>query len=549
MLPTKILKLRLSRIQKGKEHLSTQDKLMLVSMESPDLSAHFLLRLFKVSLPKQWKFKHENDEDILYSTELIQLIEDELLTAYEVHARKYAWYEQCLMYRLNFIVTQPTQQQINGYLRQLDHCLDQQPKIELLSYFQQHYPSAQHAVALANAYAGATEYTQAIELYEWAAQQSTQRNEIAFYAYIECLLNRNESEYKLHVSDAEYAMNLLIHYQKPIDQKNYNQILQRAASQLLPESILKTRAIETNILADVGRGLNSLGKSLNGLLGGKQSHIPFSQAMIASAPQLLSETSIVECLAQSEDLQKALQYLLQTEDSSQQRDTAYLLGQFWRAMQHDTDALQVLLQPVKKVELTNLLVQTESTQIADLQLGQIQIILEQGLMAYLGDARLNKQHPERAALYAQRDIVVHEMTVFAKWFYQALLNPYLQRQLQQFKQVDHLFKLWDEVALSSRLFALQFEMRNRARDLSVWMQTKLEQGNESDRIQVAWVALRELSNFGIGQEKVQLLESALEHYKVLRLSQIQTVHAENKQQFVATDEELEFRNERGDLKT
>lgn len=45
MLSTKILKLRLSRIAKGKEHLSTQDKLMLVSMESPDLSANFFLKL------------------------------------------------------------------------------------------------------------------------------------------------------------------------------------------------------------------------------------------------------------------------------------------------------------------------------------------------------------------------------------------------------------------------------------------------------------------------------------------------------------------------
>ena len=45
MLPTKLLKLRLSRIAKGKEHLSTQDKLMLVSMDSPDLSANFFLRL------------------------------------------------------------------------------------------------------------------------------------------------------------------------------------------------------------------------------------------------------------------------------------------------------------------------------------------------------------------------------------------------------------------------------------------------------------------------------------------------------------------------
>ena len=144
MLATKILKLRLSRIQKGKEHLSTQDKLMLVTMESPDLSANFLLRLFKVSLPKQWKFKHADDEDIHYSKQLIGLIETDFIPAYEFHARKYAWYEQCLMYQLNFVVLQPSQQQINGYLRQLDKCLDQQPKIELLHHFQQQYPSAQH---------------------------------------------------------------------------------------------------------------------------------------------------------------------------------------------------------------------------------------------------------------------------------------------------------------------------------------------------------------------------------------------------------------------
>ena len=142
MLPIKILKLRLARIAKGEGHLSTQDKLMLVSMESPDLSANFFLRLFKVSLPKQWKFQHETDEELLYISQLIQLIENEFIPSYESHARKYAWYEQCLMYKLNFLVPQPTQQQINTYLRQLDRCLDQQPKIDLLHYLQEKYPSA-----------------------------------------------------------------------------------------------------------------------------------------------------------------------------------------------------------------------------------------------------------------------------------------------------------------------------------------------------------------------------------------------------------------------
>jgi hypothetical protein len=69
-------KITISSHRKGEGHLSTQDKLMLVSMESPDLSANFL-RLFKVSLPKQWKFQHETDEDILYTSQLIKLIENQ----------------------------------------------------------------------------------------------------------------------------------------------------------------------------------------------------------------------------------------------------------------------------------------------------------------------------------------------------------------------------------------------------------------------------------------------------------------------------------------
>ena len=37
-----------------------------------------------------------------------------------VYARKHAWHEQCLSYRLNFITPEPTQQQINVFLRHLD---------------------------------------------------------------------------------------------------------------------------------------------------------------------------------------------------------------------------------------------------------------------------------------------------------------------------------------------------------------------------------------------------------------------------------------------
>lgn len=523
MLPTKILKLRLSRIQKGKQHLSTQDQLMLVTSESPDLSANFLLRLFKLVLPKQWKFHHENDEDILYATQLIQLIEDEFIAAYSTHARKYGWYEQCLMYQLNFVVPQPTQQQINGYLRQLEQCLDQQPKIELLHYFQQYSPCALHANALAKAYAGAGQYTQAMTYFEWAEQHATQFNEVAFYAYIECLLKRNQPEYQPQVSDIEYAIDLLARYQKPIDQKAYRNILRQAVSLLLPESILDTRATATSVMADAGRSLNALGKTLNSLWGGREHHLPFSQEVIASAPQLLTEQSVLESLAQAKSMQHALQQCFEKQAHHPFINDPSLLQSLWQAMQHDPAILELLVQPAQYDQLMERLQQRTSQRKDAICSENIQLILQQGLMAYLGEVRLGKQHPERDALYAQYDRVVTEMTAFAEWFYRQILLPYLEQQTQLLQQVHRLAMQLDETALSSGLFALQFEMQQRAQDIVNWMQYKLEKGHTFEHVQVAWVALRELPNFErpLAYQKVQRIELALEQYKVIRLSQIQ----------------------------
>lgn len=525
MLPTKILKLRLARIAKAKGHLSTQDKLMLVSMESPDLSANFFLRLFKVSLPKQWKFKHETDEDILYTTQLIRLIEDELILAYEFHARKYAWYEQCVAYQLNYVVQQPTSQQINVYVRQLELCLDQQPKIDLLSYIQQHDPSAAHAIALAKAYAGAAQYSQAITHYEWAAQHSPQRNEVAFFAYIDCLLHRDEPDYQPHVSDVEYAIALLCRYSKAIDQKAYLKILHRAVSTLLPAAILQTRGSETNILMDVGRGLNSLGKSLGGILGGRESQLAYSKEVIASAPQLLTDSCVLESIAQSSSMQHALQRkLMQTKDRVEQQSTESLLENLWRSIQKDPDTfLTLLIDEEQHGQLIHLLTQPILVDRKKLDLGSIHTILEHGLLHYLGDIRLDKQHAERNSLYQQRDVVFAEMTALALWFQLDVLKSYLQQQSHQLQQVNKLScDQFDEMALSSGLFAYQFEIQKRAQDLSDWLQQKLEKGNDFDKMQAAWVTLRELVHFDCdeGQGKINQIQQSLDQYKTMRLNQI-----------------------------
>lgn len=520
MLSTKILKLRLSRIEKGKEHLSTQDRLMLVSMDSPDLSANFILRLFKMTLPKQWKFQHETEEDIFYNTQLIQLIEDEFIPAYEFHARKHAWYEQCLMYRLNFITPEPTQQQINVFLRHLDQCLDQLPKIELLHYFSQKYPTAQHAIALAKAYAGAQQYNQAIQQYEWAQRQSTQPNEVAFYGYIECLLDRRQCEYKVHVSDVEYALDLLCKYDKPIDQKSYKKLLDRAITALLPQQLLQTRAIETNVLSDVGRGLNSLGKSLGGIFGARDFYIPYSKELIASAPQLLHDHDVFESLSQSQAMQSALQRLL---SSSEIDSSERLLKLLWISIQQDPDILKSLQPPIDSAHLIQSLSKIEPIEQQALDLGQLQLILEQGLSAYLGEGRLNKQHPERHHLYECRDEIVQQMIDFAVWFYRDIVEIYLEQQNLQLQQVKKLLiGRLPEIALSSGLFAYQFEHYQRVQALFDWMKPKLEKGNDFEKMQAVWVALREARYFDDDSliTRVQPIQQKFAEYKSIRDQQI-----------------------------
>lgn len=212
------------------------------------------------------------------------------------------------------------------------------------------------------------------------------------------------------------------------------------------------------------------------------------------------------------------------------------LACLWQTIQQNAEILRLLQQPVHYEELLTQLTPIESKPKPDFDLGHIQMILEQGLMAYLGDIRLNKQHPERSVLYVQRDMVVQDMVAFAVWFNQEVLAPYLQQQRQQFEQVRNGLRLLDASALSSGLFALQFEMQKCGQDLSDWMTLKLLKGSEFEQMQAAWVALRELPNFGIGQEKVQQLESALAQYKALRWSQMQTLSAEDGQAPIQADE-------------
>ena len=231
---------------------------------------------------------------------------------------------------------------------------------------------------------------------------------------------------------------------------------------------------------------------------------------------------IVASLVHSNNMQAALKRILNPEnDSTITQDNAeQQLGRLWLAVQANPDILKLLNQPE---QLTTTLTNTEALHESCLNLGSIQTILEQGLMAYLGDIRLDKYHPERTALYEQRDVVVAEMTAFAQWFHQDVLKTYLEQQTKRLQQLQGLLSEQTiEGALSSGLFAYQFEQQQRAQGLFNWMQQKLQKGNDFYRMQAAWVALREIVYFQLeeAKEKIELLQQALDKYKTIRLEQV-----------------------------
>lgn len=114
-------------------------------------------------------------------------------------------------------------------------------------------------------------------------------------------------------------------------------------------------------------------------------------------------------------------------------------------------------------------------------------------MAYLGDVRVDKQHPNRSTLYEQRDAVVLEMTAFATWFQQEILKPYLKLNTEKLNRIQSalLMSDLDEMALAGGLFAYQYELQKHAQDLDIWLQQKLKAKDQQfDSVQAAWVALK-----------------------------------------------------------
>ena len=342
-----LLKVRLGRIKAQKAALSPQDILMLVTQEKADLQSGFFSRLFTVSVPKKWSFSSQNSNDIALSLALIDLIEDVLIPHYRADGQKYAWMEQCILFRLKYQSTVNLSQIIHQHLTLIENSEDLQLSRDICRILYQRQPNALTLKTLAKVYKKSAFYTDAIGCFEEYFEKY-QYDEFEYFQYIDSLIERKNliySEKKGQFSDVQYALYLLFQMEKIADTEQHQERLNRAHRILLPQSILDSRATPTNIFADMGRSFNQMSKGLGKAMKGRESDLPHSDGIIGSAPKLLRNPDILKCLEQDEKAQQEFKRILSDRGATIAMGAAasgYSLGLIWDYAHIDHSVLDAL---------------------------------------------------------------------------------------------------------------------------------------------------------------------------------------------------------------
>lgn len=162
MLASNVLKLRLDRIEQQGHHFSVKDQLKLVTLAQPELTAGLYSHLLQVTLPKTWHFQHDTTEEINCSLRLITLIHEVFIPAYQQHAHRFAWFEQCVAFRLQYLTQGLSEQQRYETVTQLANCKDSPLKLSILKQLHAEYDDVEIKSALAAFYQ---------RLEDWSAAQ------------------------------------------------------------------------------------------------------------------------------------------------------------------------------------------------------------------------------------------------------------------------------------------------------------------------------------------------------------------------------------------
>ncbi|RZF51224.1 hypothetical protein EXE30_11660 [Acinetobacter halotolerans] len=350
MLASNVLKLRLDRIEQQGHHLSVKDQLKLVTLAQPELTAGLYSHLFHPTLPKTWHFQHGTTEEINCSLRLIALIHQVFIPAYQQHAHRFAWFEQCLVFHLQYVNQPLGQQQRDETLTQLASCKDSPLKLSILKQLHAEYDDIEIKFALAALYQRLEEWSLAIAIYKAILIPPLSHPEHIHYDFIHCLLSRNRHHNEQGNSDVVEALQHLANLEHIQQQHRHEQLTQWAVSLMLPEHLQSSPVETTKLLIDLQHRLKFVGHSLNHWLVTHEFIVPYYKNVIESAPKLLNNNELVVSLDRHKAANEALQKILTGRDLKLVRGihpAHYSLGFIWNYLHINPLVLDALVSASK----------------------------------------------------------------------------------------------------------------------------------------------------------------------------------------------------------
>ncbi|MDR7018031.1 hypothetical protein [Acinetobacter sp. 3657] len=350
MLASNVLKLRLDRIEQQGHHFSVKDQLKLVTLAQPELTAGLYSHLLQVTLPKTWHFQHDTTEEINCSLRLITLIHQVFIPAYQQHAHRFAWFEQCVAFRLQYLTQGFSEQQRDETVTQLANCKDSPLKLSILKQLHAEYDDVEIKYALAAFYQRLEDWSAAIENYRIVFQQQAIQPESVHYDFIHCLLSRNRHHNEQGNRDAVDALQHLGNLEHIQQQAKHEQLTQWAVSLMLPERLQSSPVESTKLLIDLQYRLKYMGHSLNHWLVTHAFIVPYYKNVIESAPKLLNNSELVVSLDRHKAANDALQKILTGRDLklvSGIHPAHYRLGFIWNYLQINPLVLDALVTASK----------------------------------------------------------------------------------------------------------------------------------------------------------------------------------------------------------
>lgn len=345
MLASNVLKLRLDRIEQQGHHLSVRDQLKLVTLAQPELTAGFYSHLLQLTLPKTWHFQHHTTDEIVCSLRLIELIIRTFIPKYKQHAHRFAWFEQCLAFRLQYADQSFNQEDLHDIAIHLEKCKESPQKLNILKQLHEQYHQIDIQLVLAKSYQALEDWSSAIEIYQKVFKQQAVQLEEVRYDFIYCLLNRNHSSSQLKNSDAIEALQYLGDVDQIQQQSKHEHFTQWAVSLILPES-MQSDSMHATPFFGLQKRLKQAGNSFNDWLITDEFILPYSKNIIEDAPKLLSNQEIIVNLDRHKSANTALKTILTNRDLkivSGINTANYTLGFIWNYLQINPLILDALV--------------------------------------------------------------------------------------------------------------------------------------------------------------------------------------------------------------